>query len=162
MHLIIKNHVCYNIMSVTASLIATYKRYALVVITLCDITVLANRGMRRCAELGLDIEVFLIGYADDVSALVIGDNEDEVQTGIDIMEEEFAEYFSSAGLAMNKDKSEVIMFRSHRQSTQIKVGDQVEADQVKLLGLTVQKNYKVDKHAKILAATLRTKRSLGR
>ena len=31
MHLIIKNHACYNIMSVIASLIATYKRYALVI-----------------------------------------------------------------------------------------------------------------------------------
>ena len=30
MHLIIKNHACYNIMSAIASLIATYKRYALV------------------------------------------------------------------------------------------------------------------------------------
>ena len=30
MHLIIKNHACYNIKSVIASLIATYKRYALV------------------------------------------------------------------------------------------------------------------------------------
>ena len=30
MHLIFKNHACYNIMSVIASLIATYKRYALV------------------------------------------------------------------------------------------------------------------------------------
>ena len=147
MHLIIKNHVCYNIMSVTASLITTYKRYALVVITLCDITVLANRGMRRCAELGLDIEVFLIGYADDVSALVIGDNEDEVQTGIDIMEEEFAEYFSSAGLAMNKDKSEVIMFRSHRPTRVITIGDQEEACHVKLLGVTVEKGFKFNKHA---------------
>ena len=31
MHLIIKNYACYNIMSVIASLIATYKRYALVI-----------------------------------------------------------------------------------------------------------------------------------
>ena len=30
MHFIIKNHACYNIMSVIASLIATYKHYALV------------------------------------------------------------------------------------------------------------------------------------
>ena len=30
MHLIIKNHACYNIMSAIESLIATYKRYALV------------------------------------------------------------------------------------------------------------------------------------
>ena len=30
MHLIIKNHACYNIMSAIASLIATYKHYALV------------------------------------------------------------------------------------------------------------------------------------
>ena len=30
MHWIIKNHACYNIMSAIASLIATYKRYALV------------------------------------------------------------------------------------------------------------------------------------
>ena len=125
--------------------------------TLCDIEILGNHGMRRAAENDLDLDVFLIGYADDVSSLVIGDSEEDVQAGIDIMDDEFEQYFSSAGLALNKDKSEVIMFRSHRQSTQIKVGDQVEADQVKLLGLTVQKNYKFDKHAKILAATLRTK-----
>ena len=31
-HLIIKNHACYNIMSAIASLIATYRRYALVLL----------------------------------------------------------------------------------------------------------------------------------
>ena len=73
------------------------------------------------------------------------------------MDNKLEQYFSSAGLALIKDKCKIIMLRCHYQKKVIKVGDQHEAEQVKLLGVTVQQDYKFDKHAKILAATIRTK-----
>ena len=73
------------------------------------------------------------------------------------MEEEFADYFSSVGLAMNLDKSEIIMFYSHCQSQTITVGEQEEADHVKLNSVTVEKGYWFNKHTKILSATISSK-----
>ena len=50
MHLIIKNHACYNIMSVIASLIATYKRYALVFLKASLMNCCVNDGV--CGGVG--------------------------------------------------------------------------------------------------------------
>ena len=50
-------------------------------------------------------------YADDISAVVVVDTEQELQVGVYVMMTEFEEYFSSAGLKMNPIKSELIVFR---------------------------------------------------
>ena len=56
----------------------------------------------------IDVWIHLITYADEVSA--VADSEAEIQLADDILMEEFVNYFSSAGLSMNPDKSELIMF----------------------------------------------------
>ena len=62
--------------------------------TLADVSVLAERTVIIVNQAGVDIEVYLVAYADDISTLIDGNTE----------------YFSSAGLSINPDKSEVINF----------------------------------------------------
>ena len=61
--------------------------------TLADVSVLAERTVIIVNQAGVDIEVYLVAYADDISTLHPN-----------------TEYFSSAGLSINPDKSEVINF----------------------------------------------------
>ena len=77
------------------------------------------------------------------------------------MMEEFGRYFSSCGLAMNPEKSELVLFRGRwlPSSRLVSVGDQVESDSMKLLGLTVQTGYRFDRHAKNVAASCNMKTS---
>ena len=77
------------------------------------------------------------------------------------MMSEFLLYFSSAGLSMNPDKSEVIMFRSSNatKTMDVKVGEQLESESVKLLGVTVQQNYRFQKHARNVSNSVNYKLS---
>ena len=127
------------------------------VATLCDVTVVSTRTVKRLKDMGVEIEVNLIAYADDVSAIVVGGSEDDLQLGIDVVMDEFEQYFSAAGLSMNPTKSELVVFRCGKVKKELKVGDQVEAKSAKLLGVTVSQGYGFGKHAKMVAATVRTK-----
>ena len=111
---------------------------------LADVRVVAKRVVRRLQLRGITVEIETIEYADDVSALIVGDNDRDVQEAVNAMMSEFLLYFSSAGLSMNPDKSEVIMFRSSNatKTMDVKVGEQLESESVKLLGVTVQQNYR--------------------
>ena len=83
--------------------------------TLCDVTIATKKAMEILIhDHNFDTMVHLIAYADDVSALVIGQTKAEIQKAVDILMEEFLSYFSSAGLAMNPTKSELILFRQGR------------------------------------------------
>ena len=62
---------------------------------------------------------------------------------IDAMMKEFLSYFSSCGLSMNPSKSELIVLE--------------EGTHTKLLRVTVQKGYSFQKHATMVAGTVRTK-----
>lgn len=126
--------------------------------TLCDVTVLSERAKNILQiDHEMDVEVHLIAYADDISAVLVADTERELQTGVDVMMTEFEEYFSSAGLKMNPSKSELIVFRCGKQQSILNVRGQEEATQMKLLGVTVEKNFVFNKHANMVAATVRDK-----
>ena len=82
------------------------------VATLLDMTVPAKRVVRKIFTMhGVTLAIYIIAYADDVSALVVADTESEIQIGVTEMMKEFGEYFSSAGLSMNPSKSELVVFR---------------------------------------------------
>ena len=66
---------------------------------------------------------------------------------VDILLLEFSAYFSSAGLAMNPDKSELIMFRRGCQNQKLQVGGQHKTTKLELLGVTVKKGYHFQVHA---------------
>ena len=64
--------------------------------TLCDVTEVSMRTVKRLKDMGVEIEVNLIAYADDVLAIVVGRSKDDLQMGIDVVMDEFEQYFSSA------------------------------------------------------------------
>ena len=133
-------------------------RLLLLVATLCDVTVVASRAMDRLGrDFAIDVMISIIAYADDVLAIVVADSEAKVQIAVDIIMSEFVAYFSSCGLAMNPDKSELIVFRKGRQVQELQVGGQVEATKTKLLGVTVEKGYTFEAHATQVSATMRSK-----
>ena len=128
------------------------------VATLCDVSVVAACAMDRLGrDHALDVLVHLITYADDVSAIFIGDSGAEIQVAIDNLLEEFSAYFSSARLAMNPDKSELILFRRGRQQQELHVGGQPETSKLKLLGVTVEKGYQFMAHAHMISAGVKAK-----
>ena len=80
-------------------IITSYDRFFIIIkffiSTLCDVTIVAKRAMERLkSDHNFDTMVHLIAYADDVSALVIGQTEAEIQKAVDILMEEFFSYFS--------------------------------------------------------------------
>ena len=86
---------------------------------------------------GVTLAIYLIAYADVVSALVVADTEAEIQIGVTEMMKELREYFSSARLGMNPSKSELVVFRKGQQRQVLQVVGQEEATHAKLLGVTV-------------------------
>ena len=71
--------------------------------------------------------------------------------------EEFYDYFTSVGLCMNPEKSELILFRKGRKTETLYVGDQEEAEKIKLLGVIIDKGYTFASHAAQVAATVNQK-----
>ena len=125
---------------------------------LCDMTVVADRARVRLEAAGVDVVIALIGYADNVSALVDAKMEAKIQMGVDVLIEEFVRYFSVQGLSMNPDKIEVVMFRKGRVKEQdITVSGQLEADKVKLLGVVVNTGYEFTSMSERVAGTVRDK-----
>ena len=127
---------------------------------LADVEVVALRAKNSLKNKGKEVEIFIISYADDVSAIIVTDDEESMQDAVDTLIKEFEEYFSSAGLSMNPSKSELIVFRNRGQYNKIVkqrdlyVAGQKEADKVKLLGVTVTSEYKFTEHAKIVCDKL--------
>ena len=126
---------------------------------LADVSVTAIRVVRRLKLRNINVEIYLIEYADDVSSLIIGDNDDDIQEAVTEMSAEFSTYFKSAGFSMNPEKSEVILFRTspQKQTRVVHVGDQPESEHVKLLGVTVEKGYRFKKHARNVAKAVNYK-----
>ena len=92
----------------------------LFMVTLCDVTVVAERVMDKLGwDYAFDVFITLIAYADDISAVIVCDTEAEIQTAVDLLMDEFLQYFFSAGLSMNPTKSELIVFRSRQQNQEL-------------------------------------------
>ena len=127
---------------------------------LADVEVVALRATRVLRSGGKEVEIYIISYADDVSAILVTDNEQIMQEAVDTLLKEFQDYFSSAGLSMNPSKSELIVFRNRGQYNKIikerdlYVAGQKESLKVKLLGVTVTSEYKFNEHAKIVCSKL--------
>ena len=92
-----------------------------------------------------EVSLSSVKFADDVTGVTVCDTEDQVQKSLQILAQEYTKYFSSNGLKINVLKSEHIIF-GHPRKKVIYVDGRKEADKVKLLGLTVSKDYKFDAH----------------
>ena len=130
---------------------------------LADVEVVALRATKIMNDTGKVVEIYICSYADDVSAVVVADDEDALEESVNVLLEEFRKYFSSCGLAMNPTKSELIVFRNRGLHNKIhKLRDlyvcgQKESEKVKLLGITVNNQYDFKDHAKNVVTKLKYK-----
>ena len=90
-------------------------------------------GEHEVRAQGADVDINLMAYADDVLNLVVEENEDNWQAGINMMMEVFKKHFSAAGLCMNPPKSDLVVCSCGRLKKQLHVGGQMEAKDAKLL-----------------------------
>ena len=126
-------------------------------IVLCCIAAVGRTAVRRLQEERILADIRMRGYADDVSAVIGCLLEADLQRSIDVFLEEMERYCSAAGLVMNPDKSEVVVFRRSEAEQVITAGGQPETQKLKLLGVTVEANYCFDDHVKTVAASMRNK-----
>ena len=74
------------------------------------------------------------------------------------MMEKFRLYFNSMGMCLNKQKCDLIVFRSTRKEfTLMLPGGQKELETVRLLGLWIDNNYKFVTHTEKVCQKLRFK-----
>ena len=90
-------------------------------------------------------------YADDLTAVVVTDNEDQNERLLNILSQEYVKYFKSVGLKVNVSKGEHLILSKNR-SKQIVVDGRMEAESVKLLGVTFAAGWNFDKHIQNLVA----------
>ena len=130
---------------------------------LADVEVVAIRATKIMHEKEKSVEIYICSYADDVSAVVVADDEDTLEESVNVLLEEFKKYFSSCGLAMNPSKSELIVFRNRGLHNKIQklrdlyVCGQKESEKVKLLGITVNNQYDFRGHVKNVVIKLKYK-----
>ena len=79
-----------------------------------DVSITAERTVTKITKEVKELKVYIIASDDNASALLFGDSEEVLQHRVDIISDEF---FSSTGLSMNPNKSEVISFQSRRTRT---------------------------------------------
>ena len=110
------------------------------------ISVVAKRTVKRMKDEHNKIcEAFTDEFADDATGILGCDNEEDLQLAINIMLEEFLEYYSLNGLKLNVSKCAVLVHRVRPATMTIYCGDQTEEnkekDCLRLLGLHMDLTY---------------------
>ena len=93
------------------------------------------------------IKIMHVLFADDVTPLVACENEEQLKFILETFMEEYSIYFGAHGLRVNQSKCEHIVFSPGHRQQNIMMDGRLEADAVKLLGVTVTNDYKFNKHA---------------
>ena len=93
-------------------------------------------------------------FADDCTPMAACDTVEQAQTILEIMLDEYTQYFKSNGLKVNFTKCEHVIFSRQSRPRTVKMGDRMEASHVKLLGLTVSNTYTFDKHVSLVTARM--------
>lgn len=92
-------------------------------------------------------------FADDLSATVCTDTEEQNKIVLNVLQDLYVEYFKDVGLKVNLEKNEhLILSTSPRVDTSFKVGDREEKKQVKLLGMSFKAGWKTDVHVNALVS----------
>ena len=112
---------------------------------------LVNEKLREMsADLSDDVDMGSVCFADDTTILHSASSQSNIQASMNVASGVFAEYFASQGMKVNQSKEEHIIFTAkgcvHDLPDGVVVDGRKEADQVKLLGIVVQKGYKFDNH----------------
>ena len=97
-----------------------------------------------------DIELHTVQFADDCTNVFVTDTEDQMQAAMEVSSAEYHRYFSAQGMKLNLEKEEhIVHAHSALKRTKeggVKVDGRPEAAKVKLLGMTVESNYKFTAH----------------
>lgn len=115
------------------------------------ITIVAKRTVKRMEdEHNVIIEAFTDEFADDATGILGADTEEDLQLAINIMLEEFLEYYSLNGLKLNVSKCSVLVHRLKPATMTIYCGEvceeNKEKDCLRLLGLHVDKDLNFEVH----------------
>ena len=97
-----------------------------------------------------DTDLKTAQFADDCTNVITTRDEWQMETVMTICSREYHRYFSAQGMKLNLSKEEHIL-HLHSQAARVKPGGVVvdgreEAESVKLLGITVSRNYKFHTH----------------
>ena len=122
---------------------------------LMPVPVIAKRTNERLEKLGVSAVTATVEYADDCTGIVNGETELDCQIAIVILSEEFSKFYSRVGLKQNLEKSELLAVRKCDKTFDFTVGEVTEAEEIKLLGLTVQSGMKFNKHISKTSAAVR-------
>ena len=85
-------------------------------------------------------------FADDCTGVTVCKREQDLQTSMQILSEEFTKYFESHGLKINVSKSEHMVLGGPRKLDQVVIDGRKEARKVKLLGITFTNTYTFEDH----------------
>lgn len=94
-------------------------------------------------------ELRTVQFADDCTNVVATDNEWQMEELLDVCSKEYHRYFSAQGMKLNRSKEEHIVHahsKAARIKGDIKVDGREEAEAVKLLGITVNRDFKFTRH----------------
>ena len=109
--------------------------------TVCDIV---KERMRN--EYGIEVDTLSVEYADDVSGLVACDNDSQLQIAMNIIMDQYKDYFSACGLCLNADKCAILVIRSKARTVNIVWNGKPEEKKVKLLGIWLDSRYEFLDH----------------
>jgi len=114
------------------------------------------------AFIGLE-NVYLLVYADDSTIYCVGDTEEEVRQGLEAAADRLLAYMARSGLSANPDKTQFLMF-SNGQHDPIRVGESLikETGSERLVGFTLSKNLKWEKHLEVLTQELKARTGILR
>ena len=118
---------------------------------MCCISNVAKKTEKRMKEEhGVEVLAFTNEFADDGTGILGTDTEDEMQLAINIMLEEFLEYYSTNGLKLNLDKCAILVHRIKPKTRVLYCGevkeDNKEKEVLRLLGLWIDKDLSFETH----------------
>ena len=120
-------------------------------INMVCISEVAKRTERRMKdEHNIVIEAFTDEFADDATGIIGANSEQDLQIAINIMLEEFLEYYSKNGLKLNVSKCAILIHRVRPATMTLCCGpikkENKERDCLRLLGLWVDKDLTYEVH----------------
>lgn len=98
----------------------------------------------------INLSTSMIAFADDCTNVFVTDTEDQMEAAMEVSSAEYHRYFSAQGMKLNLEKEEhIVHAHSALKRTKeggVRVDGRPEASKVKLLGMTVESNYKFSAH----------------
>ena len=132
------------------------------IICILEVSVVMELVMERLQnerpDVAEEVELHSSQFADDCTNIVVTEDEEQMEVSMQACSLEYSRYFSVHGMKLNLVKEEHIV-HAHSALKRVKEGGVVvdgrqESQAVKLLGMTVEPNYKFTAHtSKIISKT---------